>query len=272
MKKKIILVNLPSVTLTTLEQHFEAKDILFAQLHGEPLGLCYISSFAKVMGLVEAIACVDFALGLKDSQKYRSIDDYISSYLKTETCKMNFYPDLVGISINYTPSHFFLKKVVKEIKRLYPKTKIVVGGFHATNAITQVLDLDEVDFVVRGQGEIAFSEILKTDLQESSVIKVQGVYSRKSIKIDKEKDVQLKLAVSSLHKSAKIIENLDLLPFPDRSILEMESYVQEQGRATSLEGKFTRRKASIITTRGCYFSCSFCASRTFFLRKCNIEV
>jgi uncharacterized radical SAM superfamily protein len=46
----------------------------------------------------------------------------------------------------------------------------------------------------------------------------------------------------------------------------MEKYSGNAGRTTILSDTFNQKKASIITNRGCYFSCSFCASRTIFPR------
>lgn len=266
-EKNVILINLPSVTQSTLMSHFESGDILFAQLHGEPLGLCYLSAYAKMHGVVRNIGLVDFALGLKESWKYRSIEHYIESYLESEDERLNICPEVIGISINYTPSHFFLTLASKVLKKKWPKAKIIVGGFHATNAINEILKLKSIDYVVRGQGEIAFTDILKTDLKDDQILTIQGVYSKVSYNQVLNSENKLKIAATSVLPSAKIIENLDDLPFPDREILDMETYSREQGRATSLEQTFSRLKASIITTRGCYFACTFCASRTIFPQK-----
>ena len=72
---------------------------------------------------------------------------------------------------------------------------------------------------------------------------------------------------SSGLESCEGVEKLDSLPFPDRAIIDMEGYALEKGRTTTLSRETTRKKASIITNRGCHYACTFCASRTVFPRK-----
>ena len=77
------------------------------------------------------------------------------------------------------------------------------------------------------------------------------------------------LESNTTYETAEYIENLDELPFPDWELLNMNKY---------LEGGKTRRKqfgriedksymASIFTSRGCPFKCTFCSSHTIHGRK-----
>ena len=38
----------------------------------------------------------------------------------------------------------------------------MVGGFHATNGTREVLRCEAIDYVLRGEGEIGFTEFCKT--------------------------------------------------------------------------------------------------------------
>jgi anaerobic magnesium-protoporphyrin IX monomethyl ester cyclase len=51
-------------------------------------------------------------------------------------------------------------KVAKKIKALSPDTKILLGGPEVSYDFTDVIALDEVDYIVMGEGETAFNEFL----------------------------------------------------------------------------------------------------------------
>lgn len=267
----ILFVNLPSVTLENLDQYFSKKDIIFTQLHGEPLGIMYLSSYLKAHTNVGSVNLIDFSLGLlaASSKEYNDTDCYIRQYI-SENIQID--PQIIAISVNYTPSHQFMVKASEIFKEIWPASLIVVGGFHATNATREILENQSVDLVVRGQGEVAFVELINRFKDEQDLLRITGVYSRSKLAMQVIDTSKLKssfdMPLSSFGlETCTSIENLDDLPFPDRELINMFEYSIEQGRTTSLESKFTKRKASIITTRGCFYACTFCASRTIFPRK-----
>ena len=267
--KNLLFVTLPSITLDNLEEYFENSSVTFSQLHGEPLGLIYLSSYLKSRVSVKWIKMLDFSLGLIDSARFKNVENYIKLYTNEN---VTVVPDIIAININYTPSHQFMVKVSKYFKELFPNVIIIAGGFHATNATREVLECPSIDFVARGQGEVAFVDFMLAVEIGTDPAKIKGIYNLTKIlseKIDiSSVKPSLNMPLSSLGlETCTPISNLDDLPFPDRTIIDMEAYAVEQGRTTSLETKFSKRKASIITTRGCYFACTFCASRTIFPRK-----
>jgi len=267
--KKLLFVNLPSITLDNLEEYFEKSSVTFSQLHGEPLGLIYLSSYLKSKVSVKWIKMLDFSLGLIDSARFNNVDDYIELYTAEN---IDVVPDIIAININYTPSHQFMVKVSNLFKELFPNVIIIAGGFHATNATNEVLECPSIDFVARGQGEVAFVDFVLAIEEGIDPTNIKGIYNLEKI-LSKKIDISsvkpsVDMPLSSLGlETCTPINNLDDLPFPDRTIIDMKAYSMEQGRTTSLETTFSKKKASIITTRGCYFACTFCASRTIFPRK-----
>jgi radical SAM superfamily enzyme YgiQ (UPF0313 family) len=75
---------------------------------------------------------------------------------------------------------------------------------------------------------------------------------------------------SNIYTVSDYIENLDELPFPDWGILDMDRYL-EKGKTRRKEyGKEEGESAymaSIFTSRGCPFKCTFCSSHTVHGRK-----
>lgn len=113
--------------------------------------------------------------------------------------------------------------IAKEIKRLLPKTPICVGGAHATMIPNKTLDeFNSFDIIVRGEGELAVPRILENP----------------------DKDFPEVLSCG--------IEDLDSLPFPAWEEFELDKY-------PGLYPHRTRQELPISTSRGCPFSCIFCA-------------
>ena len=118
-----------------------------------------------------------------------------------------------------TPNLEFAKEAMFMLKKNNISAKFVVGGPHATLAAQ---DCQWADIIVIGEGEQASLQILK------DYPNVKKIY------------VETK------------IENLDDIPFPDRSILDIKEYANNY----KLRGVPT---TTLITSRGCSWGkCSFC--------------
>ncbi len=69
-----------------------------------------------------------------------------------------YRPDIVGIT-GYTHEATLVKSLAREVRAYLPKTKVVVGGHHATVAPSDY-DIPEIDFIVRGEGCGPFRDIV----------------------------------------------------------------------------------------------------------------
>jgi len=110
-----------------------------------------------------------------------------------------------------------------------PSNYVVFGGFHPSALPRQVLQHSCIDAVVTGEGEEAFLDIARGN---------------------RDKIVR-----------KPMIQDLDSIPFPDRKVMKQERNLQ---RSYERHG---RRIAAILSTRGCPFHCTFCASHTVWTRK-----
>lgn len=89
-------------------------------------------------------------------RKRRHVRRYVTRILE------KFNPDLVGLSSMgwQYPTCVKLARLVKKVK---PKTKVVIGGYHATLMYEEVADSPDagfLDFMVRGEGEEAFKRLV----------------------------------------------------------------------------------------------------------------
>jgi len=111
--------------------------------------------------------------------------------------------------------------LARQIKEQNGKVKTVFGGHHPSSLPDQTLAQPNVDFVVVGEGETGMLAILN-----------------------------LKNPPKILY--ARVIENLDTIPFPDRKLIR-------QDRTLALTEKNDgERIASVLSSRGCPFNCIFC--------------
>ncbi len=147
-------------------------------------------------------------------------------------------PDIVGISIwtTYAASAFHIARLCKQVN---PHCVVVMGGPHATVKADEILKIcPNVDYVVRGDGEISMLELVKQISSGlDSTLSILGLSFR-----DKNIIVH--------NPSQQITNDLELFPFPDRSLLMNEN------RYTSED------MGLIMSSRGCPYACSYCATHT----------
>ncbi len=139
-------------------------------------------------------------------------------------------PKIVGFSC-YCWNMEKILKLSPLIKQLNPEIKIVLGGPEVGPISKKYLQENPaIDIIVRGEGEVTFSQIIKHfALNEGKLEKIKGISYRKNGKIFSNPDQPL-------------IENLDEIPSPF-----LTKTIVPQDKVTYLE-----------TYRGCPFSCAYC--------------
>jgi len=183
-----------------------------------PLGIAYISSMLKKAGHETKI--IDMNIQKFDYRK-KNYDDY----------------DLVGISVDTVRSNIAYK-IAKHIKT--KNVKVVLGGPHASAEANEILKNQIADYVVIGEGEKSFLDLVESLENGELYPEIPGIaYMKRD---------ELKVFQS------KFINDLDSIPFPDRESLPLKLY------RTKFDGKTA---TSIITSRGCPFDCEFCSASQF---------
>jgi radical SAM superfamily enzyme YgiQ (UPF0313 family) len=149
-----------------------------------------------------------------------------------------FEPAVVGLSV-MTFQRTTAFAIIELIRSLRPNVRVVVGGYDptlATEAYTDGPSRHLIDFVVRGEGEVTFCELLRAIETGSGYTHINGL----TFKSGDEFVANDERAISSLEGTA--------IRLPDRSARVLSGY--------TLLG----RQADVIeTSRGCTFDCSFCS-------------
>jgi len=246
----VLFIHLPALPFKFIQESFAGNAILSETL-AMPLGILYLSSYLKKHNQVGQVGLLDYPLGMRNITDYADIKDYISREAQKQ---VRFKPDIICISLMFSTSYPFFKLLAELLKTLWPEATIIVGGVHTTNCVETILAVTKVDYVLRGEGEIALSEIVR-QYAEDRPFRVRGLYSKDDI--NKSDNLEL----------AEPIENLDILPFPDWDLLNMEKYCIALGRRRPTDEAAQKRMAAIMTTRGCPFRCTFCSAHTVHGRR-----
>lgn len=199
-----------------------------------PLGLLYLASVLKTEG--HEIKVIDNA---RAGMPIKNLADRV----KREN------PDIVGIGA-LTPTFRQGINIAKAVKEKNPDVKIIFGNYHATFEYERLLKkYPVVDCVVLGEGERTFSELLKNLGKKGKMKDVKGIAFRHKGRVFRT-------------PPGPFIQELDKLPFPDRSLLEQE-YKSEIVGIFGSGGKFT----TLLSSRGCPYACKYCACAAFSHRK-----
>lgn len=254
-KPSVALVNLPPLPFHEVLEAGSSYPCM-----AMPLGLLYLSSSIKKFSGVQDVAFLDYniaafhwrAEGLCTDDE-QVVEAAIRGFAQGA---VRAPPDIIGVSLLFSTSVAFGLKVIAVLKGLFPAAKIAVGGNHATNDTLNLLKEPLIDFVVRGEAEIGFTDFLNT-FDGATFTPSKGVYSKALLD-----DPQLFLTTCDLP------DDLDDLPHPDWRQIDMDRYQSEtSSRKRDFGTSIDSKMASIMTSRGCPFHCTFCASHTVHGRK-----
>jgi len=221
-----------------------------------PLGLCYIAAELLKHGydvrivdvLIEAwnkprlhdfstykdldVRGINGLIGLPDEEVIAIIDE--------------FQPDIVGVSNLFTVQRANAHHMCMLAKQSKSKPITVMGGKHPTALPNLVLQDRNVDFVIRGEGEKSFLQLiraLEAGASNEELKKVDGLALRDR-------------GMIFINPKTDFVEDLNELAMPARHLLPMERYFN----VGMVHGVEVGRYMSVITSRGCPAECTFCSA------------
>lgn len=187
-----------------------------------PLGILYVASTLKhrsahhvtvIDGIAEQLSCEQLAARVVALQ-----------------------PDLVGISA-WTDFWYPAYRTGQLIKAAAPNVHLSVGGPHAGIYPKEILEVDFIDSVIVGDGEIPFLYLANMIANHEFSNAMPGLHL---------KGHGVKAAPDTFY----IHGTLDDLPHPDRTLLPIHNYSSVLARGNYV--------TTMITSRGCPYLCTFC--------------
>jgi anaerobic magnesium-protoporphyrin IX monomethyl ester cyclase len=183
-----------------------------------PLGLAYLAAYLENKGVTAKI-----------------IDMQVEHEPFPEMAgKIDFAPDFIGVTATTTIIKDAMA-LVKTCKKYFPRAKIVMGGVHPTFTPDEILQDQDVDYVIRGEGEESLYRLVSGAAETG----IGGLSYRKD-------------GVITHNPDSELIKNLDTLPMPAYHLLRVERYQPSLGSYKRLPA------ISMITSRGCPGKCTYC--------------
>jgi radical SAM superfamily enzyme YgiQ (UPF0313 family) len=239
------------------------QDFYDTDVRLQPIGLCYLKAAVRKHLPEVDIAIKDYHGGrgrrtvalppalnylrayypVADRSPFSAFHEFYhfgASFDDIEAELAELRPDVVGISCLFTAYYREALEVAARVKKRFDAI-VVVGGSHASAAPEALLASPHVDFVIRGEGERPFVELLRQLRTHSPIEAVPNLgYKRNHERV-----------LNPIGENFPI----DELPLPDLSDFSPRRY--------GLAGK---PSTFLITSRSCPHKCSFCSVHTTFGR------
>ncbi|MBU1699471.1 MAG: B12-binding domain-containing radical SAM protein [Candidatus Eisenbacteria bacterium] len=190
--------------------------------YNPPLGLLYIAAHLEKFSSHE-VSVIDAQVDELDYPKLKKI-------IATES------PDVVGI----TAMTFTLIDVIKTaelVKEVNPEIRVVLGGPHVHLYPDETIALPSVDYLVLGEGEIPFHDLMEHIDQQDKLTGITGLVFRHNGNV-------VNTGVRGLR------DNLDEIPFPARHLTPYKKYTSLMAKRNPI--------TTMFTSRGCPYKCIFC--------------
>lgn len=195
-----------------------------------PLGLLYVAAYAEQHGHSVHVMDVN-----AEQLHFEDIEAFVASHK----------PAWVGFTA-VTAQIINTHRCAGIVKRVSPESKVVVGGVHATAMPEEVMRNSNIDFVIRGEGELPFLALVNGEPLDS----IGGLTYRNGNP----------LQPVAHNPMAEPLTDLDALPTPAYHLIQFHRYKPAVGAYLRLPS------INMTMTRGCPGKCTFCNSAETALR------
>ncbi|MCD4782934.1 MAG: B12-binding domain-containing radical SAM protein [Candidatus Eremiobacteraeota bacterium] len=191
-----------------------------------PLGLLYIESYIHKHTSHHIVRIIDCPA-----------EEYGYDALEKEL--REFAPDIIGIT-GHTHNLIDMLKTSQLYKNINPDGIVVWGGSHASAFSRQSMTFPETDFVIYGEGEVSFKRLVDNiEKKDGDFSGIKGLLFRKNGEVVR-------------NEPSDYVMNLDELPHPRRTVLNVKKYYYTIGKETVASG--------FVSARGCPYHCTFCCT------------
>lgn len=211
-------------------------------------GLPNINANGPPLGIASIAAVLE-----KAQYNVKAIDFYYEPWEKVRGAIASEGADIIGIT-TLSQQRGSVYRLIHLIKEIDSNIKVVLGGPHSHFMYEQVLQNFPVDFIVLGEGEETFLDLVRALDKNSDVLSVKGIVFKKNGKIIKTQDRSL-------------ISDLDGLPFPAYHFFNLDKYSTFERLKSEVYDGVKLEKLKFTTyafSRGCPGRCAFCSTYKFW--------
>lgn len=197
-----------------------------------PLGTLYAASYLKQKGYT--VSLFDTMLADSESDLITKLKEYNPEIFVIYDDGFNYLTKMCLTRMR--EAAFKMSGIAKEFG-----CKVIISSSDATDHLEKYFH-HKADYIICGEGEVTLGEI--TD-------KLNNTSGKDLNEIDGLGFIKNKVIVKT--KKRSVIKDPDSLPFPDRSLIDVDRYRELWHKH---HGYFSM---NIVTTRGCPFHCNWCA-------------
>ena len=230
--KKILLIITPTTDFKNTKGDLSQKNTEFIP---QPLGLAYLGSVLRTAGY--EVEIFDPHIEVFDQIEKFNKRKMLKSMISTKINNSEY--DVIGISSVYIYTYEWAHYIAKIAKQKSKGIPVVIGGGYPSLLVEKVLSDINIDYLVRGEGEVTFIQLLSFLETENAedLKKIEGIAYR----LNGEAIFQPRI---------HYIEKVDDIPFPAWDLINIEKYMLFEGK----------RRFVLISSRGCPYACTFCNS------------
>lgn len=189
------------------------------------------------------LSVLSAASGLIGEFSVKIIDQRLTDNWKEVLGKeLKSKPLCVALSSMTGTQIFYALEISRLVKENYPDIPVVWGGMHATLMTEQTLKHPDIDFIIKGEGEFAFRNLVRELADGQHFERVAGLGWKKQ-----DGTLQTNLEGPPLD-----INNLPSIPY---NLLDIENYTTP----TQYRYPGISRLLPVQGSRGCPFKCTFCS-------------
>lgn len=207
-----------------------------------PFGIAYLASY--LLSKNQEVKVIDaLSEGINNIEKDETKTKVGLTDIEIDKIIRNFQPDIVGITSMFTAFARDAHNLASLVKKIDSKIKVIFGGGHASAFPELSMKDNNIDIVVKGEGEVTFWETIRALEGKSDYFTIPGTVTRKGGNIIN-------------NPPRDYIKDLDSLPFPAYGLLPMEIYFKTAQDSPYL---MYSRMSGIISSRGCPGDCCYCS-------------
>ncbi len=228
------------ILLLTTPWRQEDISISFMKERGGLLKRVLARPEQTILGVFPSLGLLYIGAVLKEAgHQVDVLDGYFENIEEITSLIQQEGHEIIGVS-SYTAGWENDKKTISLLKDRFPDKIMVAGGPHPTVWKENCLkECEELDIVVCGEGEYTMKELVAALKSGGDLEKIAGIIWRRG-------------GESRINSSRLYVEDLDGLPFPDRSLVDLSRYIPTISVYKRLPS------TTVIASRGCPYSCIFC--------------